>query len=121
MARSGSATRRRDSGLSLFGHFLGMATGGEDAGELRQSSERREAANPRNGAANEHVAKQILEERQALDKEVAIPEGRPPGGHNQHESRLEKIRREENAGDDRDDQPPVCTRVSRSARAETSW
>jgi hypothetical protein len=49
-----------------------------------------------------------------------IPERRLPGSDHQHKAGFQKIGGEQNARDGRDDQPPACTRVRRSTRAETS-
>src|SRR6188474_2379851 len=55
-----------------------------------------------------------------LDEKVSVPELGPPRGHDQHETCLEEVRGEQDAGHERDTHPPVWTRVSRSARSDTS-
>src|SRR5262245_21924327 len=109
------------SGLRLFRRFasvLGLAD--EQSCEFRKTSERGQTADARNGAAHENIREQRFEERQTLDKEVAIPECRFPGSDDQHEPGFEEIRGEQDAGNDRNDQPPVCTRARRSTRPATS-
>src|SRR5262245_44577850 len=100
--------------------FGGPVSRGEDASELRQSRQCRQAADARHRAAHEHVRQQGFENRQPLEKEILVPERGLPRRNDQDETRLEKVGGEQEAGNNRDDQPPVCTRASRSARSDTS-
>src|SRR3954452_8033287 len=92
----------------------------EETGQFRQPGKRGEAADSRDCAPHEHAREQRFKNRQTFDKEIPIPEGSLPGRDDQHEAGLEKIGCEQDAGNDRDDQPPVCTRASRSTRSATS-
>jgi len=60
-----------------------------------------------------------LQRRHAAHEEIVLPEGGPRRDY-QHETGLQEVRREQQTGDHCDDQPPVCTRARRSARAATS-
>jgi hypothetical protein len=72
-----------------------------------------------NGAARRGAREKLRERGNSLDEEIAIVEARP-GRNDEHQTSFEEIRGEQQAGDERDGQPPDSLPARRSARARTS-
>jgi hypothetical protein len=91
----------------------------ECAAQLGESGDSGEYTDTRDAAAHERTREDLADRRRHGREEVALPEP-GPRRDDQDESRFEEVRGEEEAGEERNDQPPVCTRARRSARAATS-
>jgi hypothetical protein len=91
----------------------------ECAAQLGESGDGGQHSDTRDAAAHERTREDLAQRRRHAREEVALPET-GPRRDDQDESRLEEVRGEEEAGEEGNDQPPVCTRARRSARAGTS-
>ena len=91
----------------------------EHGGELGQARDYGNRTDARDRAARERTRKDALQGGDGRGEEVAVPE-RGPGGDDEDQPCFEEVRGEQQAREQRDDQPPVCTRARRSTRAATS-
>ena len=95
------------------------ATSAERSTELGEPREGGHDANPGNGAPRHGAREKLRECGNALNEKIAVVEARP-GCDDEHQTGFEEIRGEQQAGDERDGQPPDSLPVRRSARARTS-
>ena len=95
------------------------APAAERGPELGESRESGYDADARNGAPSHGAREKLGERRNPLYEKIAIVEARP-GRDDEHQTSFEEIRGEQQAGDERDGQPPDSLPVRRSARSRTS-
>jgi len=111
---------RGSGGRSALGRQIAAPrASGNHGSELGDAGERGHDTDTGDAPAGIGTVEERLDEGVRLSEAVVFPEARP-GCDDQDETGLEKIGSEQKTADRANDQPPVCTRASRSTRMATS-
>ena len=91
----------------------------EDTNQLGEPGDHRDGTDAGHRATREGTCEHRLERGDPFHEQIAVPEAGPRRQY-EDEAGLDEIRGEQQAREERDGQPPVCTRASRSIRDGTS-